>query len=139
MKKVFKNLILILSIKKIFFLFLLIFLIFTKTFAQDFKSIEFKNQEVKDILFILAQQNEISVSTDETVQGKADFSFSNADYQNAFKTFLESQNFFYEVQDGVYKISKIKCSFNTSANKIFLECKDTSIKSVFNKIAQKTQ
>lgn len=117
----------------------LIFLPLVKIFPQEIKSMEFHNQEIKDILFVLSQENNFTILTDETVFGKADFTFSNSNSEVALQNFLEKYNLYYEKQNTIYKVSKIKCEYNEAADKIYLTCKNTNLKSVLEKISDKTK
>lgn len=108
-------------------------------FSQEIKSMEFHNQEIKDILFVFAQQNNFTILTDDTVSGKADFIFSNSNSELALHNFLEKYNLYYEKENDIYKISKIKCEYNEAADKIYLICKNTNLKSVLEKISDKTR
>jgi general secretion pathway protein D len=94
--------------KKTFVLILVI--IGSIGYGEDklFQSLEFNNQKITDILLTFGAMTDYSLTWDETVEGKAAFTFSNKDYAQAFFSFLKSQNLYYDLENGIYHISRIK-------------------------------
>jgi general secretion pathway protein D len=98
--------------------------------AQAMKSLEFKNQEIRDILFVLAELNGVSIVADETVTGKSSFYFSNMGFEAAFKLFVESNKLYYSKRDGVYRVSRIYAERDPSTKLLSVRCADVSLRSL---------
>jgi general secretion pathway protein D len=98
--------------------------------AQAMKSLEFKNQEIRDILFVLAELNGVSIVVDETVTGKSSFYFSNMDFEAAFKLFVESNKLYYAKRDGIYHVSRIFAERDLATKLITVKCVDVSLRSL---------
>lgn len=87
------------------FILTLHFLIFLKPlFCQ--KSIEFKNQNITDILLVLARENGISIITDNTVSGKVSFYFEDITNKNALFSFLDANELLWKEENGIIKVSE---------------------------------
>jgi len=80
--------------------------------AQPIKSLEFRNQDLKDILLTFGELNKVSIVPDETVDGKASYVFANMEFDQALRVFLDSFHLSSIVKNGVYYISKITLSQN---------------------------
>jgi len=98
--------------------------------AQAMKSLEFKNQEMRDILFVLAELNGVSIVPDETVQGKSSFYFSNMDFEAAFKLFVESNKLYYVKKDGIYHVSRIFTEVDPATKLLSVKCADVPLRSL---------
>ena len=94
---------------------LMIILIGAPVFAEPIKSLEFRNQDLKDILLTFGELNKVSIVPDETVEGKASYVFSNMEFAQALQVFLDSFRLSSLVRNGVYYISKITLSQNPDA------------------------
>jgi Type II secretory pathway, component PulD len=76
------------------------------------KSIEFRDQNIRDILMTLGELNDASIVPDETVTGKASYVFSNMDFKQALQVFLDSYKLSYAFKNGVYYVSRVAVSVN---------------------------
>lgn len=114
------------------FLFLL-----TCVSAQTIKSIEFHNQEISDILLVLAESSGTSIIPDETVTGKASFYFSDSTLQEALENFSNTYNLFFEKEGNIIKVSKKRINFNQTKNTVSVKANDVSIESIFKGISSK--
>ena len=81
---------------KKYLFFPLFFLFSINLFSQSIKSMEFHDQEISDILLVLAETSGTSIITDETVSGKASFYFSDSTLDIALDNFLSTYKLFYE-------------------------------------------
>ena len=103
--------------------------------SETLKSIEFKNQEMRDILFALAGLGDISVLPDDTVTGKTSFFFSSMDYDAAIRLFIESNNLFSWEGGGILYVSRIRVEQSPDTKLISVRCRDVSMKSLVQAIA----
>jgi general secretion pathway protein D len=76
------------------------------------KSIEFRDQNLRDILLTLGELNNISIVPDETVTGKASYVFSNMDFKQAFQVFLSTFKLSLTCKNSVYYISRVSVAQN---------------------------
>lgn len=111
-------------------LLLLIILSFHPLFSQSIKSIEFHNQNITDILLVLAESSGVSIIPDETVSGKASFYFSDSTIEEALNRFLSTYNLYYEFTDNYYSVSKIKITYNTATSLVSLKTDGANIESI---------
>ncbi len=103
--------------------------------AQSMKSLEFKNQEIRDILFVLAGLNNVSIVPDETVQGKTSFYFANMDFDTAFALFIESNKLYWFKKDGIYYVSRIFAQRDPQSKLISVKCTDVPLRSLVTTLA----
>lgn len=106
-------------------------------YSQSIKSMEFHNQEITDILLVLAQSSGISIIPDETVTGKASFYFSESSIESALDTFLATYKLSYEKNDTFISVSRIKASYNTETNLISMKAADVPIEAILKKLSAK--
>jgi RHS repeat-associated protein len=66
------------------------------------KSIEFRDQNISDILLTLGELNDVSIVPDETVTGKASYVFSNMDFKQALQVFLDTFKLSYTLKNSFY-------------------------------------
>ena len=123
MKKVFISLVLFFSIPFLF--------------AQNIKSMEFHNQNITDILLVLAEASGVSIIPDETVSGKASFYFSESSLEDALTRFLSTYNLYFEKKDNYITVSKIKISYNKETGLTSLKSDNVEIGIVLRKLSDK--
>jgi general secretion pathway protein D len=98
--------------------------------AQDMKSLEFKDQEIRDILFVLARLNDLSIVPDDTVNGRASFYFSSMDYDEALRLFLDSNGLYCSKRDGIYNVSRILARQDLESGFLTVKCVDVQLRSL---------
>jgi type II secretory pathway component GspD/PulD (secretin) len=76
------------------------------------KSMEFRDQNIRDILLVLGELNDVSIVPDETVTGKASYVFANMDFKQALQAFLDTFRLSYSLKNGIYYISKVAVTVN---------------------------
>lgn len=80
--------------------------------AQHIKHMEFRDQNITDILMALAQAADVSIVPDETVSGRASFFFADAEFDSALNSFLATAKL-YSVKSGTtYYISRISAQYD---------------------------
>ncbi|MFP4364404.1 MAG: hypothetical protein ACLFR1_11130 [Spirochaetia bacterium] len=104
--------------------------------SQVIQEMEFRNQEITDILMALAQMSGRSIIPDETVEGTATYYFSGTTFNQAFQVFLSTYNLYVRQEDGVYYVSRINAEFDTENNAITLDAQDVSIQLLIRRISQ---
>lgn len=116
--------------KRVLFLLVQLTLSSALVYSQQIRSMEFRDQDIKDVLLVLAQQNQISIIPDETVEGRVSYVFSNMDFEQALKIFLDSYNLTYTRENGVYYVSKVRVNFNRSTGRLSLSATDVPLRTL---------
>lgn len=106
-------------------------------FSQNIKSMEFHNQNITDILLVLAEASNVSIIPDETVSGKASFYFSESSLDEALTRFLSTYKLYYEKNNNYISVSKINISYNQETNLASIKADNISIESVLRKLSDK--
>jgi len=75
--------------------------------AEPMKSMEFRDQTIRDILLTLGELNNVSIVPDDTVDGRASYVFSNMEFQQALLVFLDTYKLSYSLKNGVYLVSRV--------------------------------
>ncbi len=109
----------------------------TFLFAQNIKSMEFHNQNITDILLVLAESSGVSIIPDETVSGKASFYFSESSLDDALTRFLSTYKLYFEKKDNYITVSKIKISHNKESGLTSLKADNIEIGIVLRKLSDK--
>ena len=84
----------------------------TLSWSQTMKSIEFRDQSIRDILLTLGELNDVSIVPDETVVGKASYVFSDMDFHQALQVFLDTFKLSSVFKNNVYYISRVAVKIN---------------------------
>ncbi|MBP5575227.1 MAG: hypothetical protein J6X67_00470 [Treponema sp.] len=99
-------------------------------------SLEFKNQEITDILFALSELCGESILPDETVKGKINFQFHDKDFKSALDRFCSSANLYVTENKGVYEISRV--SISKVGEKWAAYCDDADVSQFLTILSRKT-
>ncbi len=67
---------------------------------------DFSDCEIKDILYAVSLDSEISIVPDDTVSGKGDLKFAGSDFDSAFETFLKVNRLYVNKGEKVWTVSK---------------------------------
>lgn len=117
-------------------LFSIIALLFCNfIFSQNIKSMEFHNQNITDILLVLAEASGVSIIPDETVSGKASFYFSESTLDEALSRFLSTYKLYYEKNNNYISVSKINISYNKETNLASIKADSISIEAILRKLS----
>ncbi len=100
------------------------------------KQMEFKNQPIADILFVLAEVSGTSIIIDETVSGNASYFFSETDFETALRAFLATYKLFYTKESSIYYVSRIYVSHDRAADTVTLKADDTDIRLLVRALAR---
>ncbi|MDR2965505.1 MAG: hypothetical protein LBU88_06995 [Treponema sp.] len=86
------------------------FLGLSNVYGQAIRAMQFRNQNIADILMVLADAGRQSIIVDETVMGTATFHFSDSEFEEALLRFTDACNLFVEKRNNAYFVSRIKIS-----------------------------
>jgi type II secretory pathway component GspD/PulD (secretin) len=78
--------------------------------GQTMRSMDFRNQNIVDILMVLADAGRQSIIVDESVLGTATFHFSDSDFEEALYRFTDACNLYVEKRNNAYYVSRIRIS-----------------------------
>ncbi len=123
--------------KKLYISLIFIYIFFGMLNAQNIKNMEFQNQDITDILLVLAESSGTSIIPDETVTGKASFYFSESSIETALDTFLTTYKLYYEKNDNFITVSKIKLSYDNNTKTASISASDVPLDSIFRKLSTK--
>lgn len=98
--------------------------------AQAIKSMEFRGQEINDILMALAQAGGVSIVPDETVRGTASYYFAETDFTTAFQAFLAAFKLFARKEGTVWYVSRIGAIWDSARGVLTLDAEDVDIQLV---------
>jgi type II secretory pathway component GspD/PulD (secretin) len=108
-------------------LIILTLLLSFSVFSQENRiTVDFKNQEITDIIYSIADMCEVSVFIDETVTGRTTFHFEDKDFSSAMQRFCEYCQLYMEKKSNIYYFSKIyikenKQKFDVQAENVNVE------------------
>lgn len=103
--------------------------------AQTMKALEFKNQEIRDILFVLGELNQVSILPDETVSGRASFIFSNMDFDEALHLFLDANGLYSVDKNNTYYISRARIEYVAANDRISIKGTEVPLRALVNAVA----
>lgn len=131
------------NVKKVAKKIILILIFFSNVYlqAQDNSkesliSIDFRSQNISDILYALADMCSQSIYIDETVSGRMSFHFEDASFESALNRFSDYAGLYVEKKENVYFISKVNLSGNQGFYSINAE--DVSIEPLLICLSKKT-
>jgi type II secretory pathway component GspD/PulD (secretin) len=78
--------------------------------SQTIQAMDFRNQNISDILMVLADTGRQSIIVDETIIGTATFHFSDSSFEEALYRFTDACNLFVEERNNAYYVSRIRIS-----------------------------
>jgi type II secretory pathway component GspD/PulD (secretin) len=97
---------------------------------------DFRNQNIVDILMALAETSGMSIIPDETVEGRASFHFTDSDFFEALELFLSSHKL-YSIREGnSIRVSRIKTSYDGNTRRVSIAAEDTDIEKVIRALAR---
>jgi len=106
---------------------ILVLVIVLPASAQVLKKMEFRNQPIVDILLSLAQAAEVSILPDETVSGNASFYFSEAQFEDSLRLFLQTNKLSYVREGKVYYVSRISAAWDAQKGLATLRAEEVDI------------
>ena len=79
-----------------------------KAAAGSVYSWDFSDCSIRDILYVVSLDTGISIVSDDTVSGKADFRFTGKDFETAFDSFLVAARLYVNKENDVWTVSRIR-------------------------------
>ncbi len=76
--------------------------------GQSVYSWDFSDCEIRDILYVVSLDTGISIVSDDTVKGRADFRFTGKDFETAFDSFLKAARLYVFKTDEVWTVSRFR-------------------------------
>ncbi len=104
--------------------------------AEPMKSMEFRDQTIRDILLTLGELNNVSIVPDETVDGRASYVFSNMEFQQALQVFLDTYKLSSSLNNGVYLVSRVAVQPHPDGT-IDVSATDVPLRSILRVISSK--
>lgn len=116
---------------------LLLFLLALAGWGQEMKSLEFRDQNIRDILITLGELNGASIVPDETVTGRASYVFANMDFRKALQVFLDTYRLSAVMRDDVYYVSRVAVRSNPDGT-VDVAAQDVPVKDVLRVLSNQT-
>ncbi len=113
-------------VKSVFVTCLLLLTIFSAS-AQRIEEMEFHNQQITDILLVLAEMAGTSIVPDETVEGAASYYFSDTDFETALELFLNTYKYYFWKKNNIYYVSKVKTEYIKEQNLLNVDADEVDI------------
>ena len=110
--------------------------LFAQTSLSDSINIDFRNQQITDILYAVSEMCGASIYIDETVSGKMSFHFEDSTFESALSRFSEYAGLYVEKKDNVFFISKVHLEQNNDLYSI--EAEDVAIEPLLILLSRKT-
>jgi type II secretory pathway component GspD/PulD (secretin) len=76
--------------------------------GQTIRKMDFRNQNITDILMALADMGQQSIVIDPSVSGVATFYFTDSEFEDALNQFIDACNLYYEKKYNAYYVSKMQ-------------------------------
>jgi type II secretory pathway component GspD/PulD (secretin) len=105
-------------------------------FAQRMKSMDFRNQHIRDILMALAEVSGTSIIADETVEGTATFHFSDSEFEDSLAAFLSSYDLYHRREGNTIRVSRIQGDLDGSSGLVSLRAKDVEAETLIRSLAK---
>jgi len=103
--------------------------------AQRLSEMVFYNRDIRDILQVLGAAANLTVLSDQTVDGTASFQSPDISPEEALFLFLEQERLYWTREDSIVRVSRISLSYNAQ-NRISLEAEDVLLQDVITAIAR---
>ncbi|MBO4532681.1 MAG: type II and III secretion system protein [Treponema sp.] len=93
---------------------------------------DFSDCQIRDILYVVSLDTGISIVSDDTVSGRADFRFSGKDFETAFDSFLKAARLFVFKGEEVWTVSRFRMEEHDGL--FFLDAYDLSAEQIVEKM-----
>jgi type II secretory pathway component GspD/PulD (secretin) len=100
------------------------------------KSMDFRNQQITDILMALAEISGTSIIADETVDGIASFHFTDSEFEDSLEIFLSSYNLFYTREGNTIRVSRIQGALDTSTGLVTMRAREVDVENLIRTLAK---
>jgi type II secretory pathway component GspD/PulD (secretin) len=105
-------------------------------YGQRMRTMDFRNQNIIDILMVLAEISGLSIIPDETVGGTASFHFTDSDFDEALDLFLSQYKLYYRREGNHIRVSRIDGAYNGETKKLRLRAEDVDIEYLIRALAR---
>jgi type II secretory pathway component GspD/PulD (secretin) len=105
-------------------------------FAQRMKSMDFRNQHIREILLALAEISGTSIIADETVEGSATFHFSDSEFEDSLAAFLSAYDLFHTREGTTIRVSRIQGAMDSASGLVSLRAKEVEVESLIQTLAK---
>jgi type II secretory pathway component GspD/PulD (secretin) len=102
--------------------------------GQTIRKMDFRNQNISDILMVLADMGKQSIIIDPSVTGTATFYFSDSEFEEALYQFTDACNLFCEKRNNAYYVSKMRISMVNDLVTVLAE--DVEIETLIKSISR---
>jgi type II secretory pathway component GspD/PulD (secretin) len=102
--------------------------------GQAIRKMDFRNQNISDILMVLADMGKQSIIIDPSVTGTATFYFSDSEFEEALYRFTDACNLFCEKRNNAYYVSKMRISMVNDLVTVLAE--DVEIETLIKSISR---
>jgi type II secretory pathway component GspD/PulD (secretin) len=117
-------------------LFWLLLSVSGAVYGQRMKSMDFRNQNIVDILMVLAEASGTSIIPDETVEGTASFHFTDSDFEESLNLFLSSYKLYYRREGNVFRVSRIESLYDERTGLMRLHADDVDAEYLIKALAR---
>lgn len=107
---------------------------FSQNKEENYYSWDFTDCYIKDILYALSMESDVSIVADDTVDGKGDFRFTGEKFDDAFSSFLSSNRLYVKKEDKIWTVSKFR--FEEKDNLISVDAYDLYPREIIEKISE---
>ena len=104
-----------------------------KPVAGRIYSWDFSDCSIQDILYVVSLDTGISIVSDDTVSGKADFRFTGSDFEIAFDSFLKAARLYVNKENDVWTVSRFRIVENNGL--YCLDACDLSAEQIVEKLS----
>ena len=121
-----------------FLIYILFTLSLSSLYAQETDSsiyMDFRNQNISDIIYSIADVCGESVIIDETVTGNATFRFEDKNFETALNRFAKHCQLYVEKNDGVYSVTKVRINLNDNG-KLSINTENVQVEPFINTLSR---
>ena len=104
--------------------------------AQTIKRMEFRSQDIGDVLQVLGQIGFVSIVSDETVRGNISYFFTEWDFSVAFDAFLKANRLYVRKEGSVWYISRIRVQWDPVSKTASLDVEDIDIQLILTALSR---
>jgi type II secretory pathway component GspD/PulD (secretin) len=97
---------------------------------------DFRNQEIIDILMVLAEVSGTSIVPDDTVKGKASFYFTDSELEDALNEFLMNYKLYYRRDGNIIRVSRINAVYDPAQETVILRGEDVTVESLIKALGR---
>lgn len=124
------------NIKSIAFILILLAGTLSGLCAQTIKRMEFRSQDIGDVLQVLGQIGSVSIVSDETVRGNISYFFTEGDFSVAFDAFLKANRLYVRKEGSVWYVSRIRVQWDPVGKTASLDVEDIDIQLILTALSR---